>query len=347
MSHTIKTVYVVHHSHTDIGYTDLQERVVQGQVNYIRSALRILDQPENENFRWNCETWFCVEEFLKTASPQETEAFFARMQEGKIGFSANYLNFCDLLDTDVLSRRLDEVRALLDSHGVPMKTSMFADVNGISMGHRDALIDHGVEFLYTNIHCHHGMYPMYQNQTAYWWENAAGKRLLVWNGEHYNLGNVLGLKPNRGSNFMTHALAGKFKNIDDAEALERAKDRLENAFCCFGIQERFDESLLLLAKTLGLTRLFYERRNVLRKDASLPPLTDRDKELAAELNQADAALYAFAVDLLERRIAEEGPAFAQRVETFRVVNGKFQNVCELMARKLQIKEDGAIIRPKS
>ena len=37
MSHTIKTVYVVHHSHTDIGYTDLQERVVQGQVNYIRS----------------------------------------------------------------------------------------------------------------------------------------------------------------------------------------------------------------------------------------------------------------------------------------------------------------------
>ena len=38
MSHTIKTVYVVHHSHTDIGYTDLQERVVQGQVNYIRSA---------------------------------------------------------------------------------------------------------------------------------------------------------------------------------------------------------------------------------------------------------------------------------------------------------------------
>jgi len=47
MSHTIKTAYVVHHSHTDIGYTDLQERVVQGQVNYIRSALRILDQPEN------------------------------------------------------------------------------------------------------------------------------------------------------------------------------------------------------------------------------------------------------------------------------------------------------------
>ena len=41
MSHSIQTVYVVHHSHTDIGYTDLQERVVQAQINYVRSALQI------------------------------------------------------------------------------------------------------------------------------------------------------------------------------------------------------------------------------------------------------------------------------------------------------------------
>ena len=64
MPHTIRTLYVVHHSHTDIGYTDLQERVVQAQADYIRSALRILADPKNAAFRWNCETWFCVEQFL-------------------------------------------------------------------------------------------------------------------------------------------------------------------------------------------------------------------------------------------------------------------------------------------
>ena len=29
---------------------------------------------------------------------------------------------------------------------------------------RDALIRNGVEFLYMNIHTHHGMYPLYQNR---------------------------------------------------------------------------------------------------------------------------------------------------------------------------------------
>ena len=222
MAKQIKTVYIVHHSHTDIGYTDLQERVIQGQANYIRTVLDIMSRPENAAFRWNCETWFCVEEFLKTASEADKERLFSLMREGKVGFSANYLNFCDLVDSGVLSRRLDEVKALLGAHGVPVETAMIADINGISMGQRDALLAHGVKFLFTNIHCHHGMYPLYQNQNAYWWENAAGQRLLVWNGEHYNLGNVLGVRPNSGAEFMTQSHFGlREKPGDDVDTLHR------------------------------------------------------------------------------------------------------------------------------
>ena len=45
MAHSIKTVYVIHHSHTDIGYTDLQERVIDTQVNYIKTVLSMMEQP--------------------------------------------------------------------------------------------------------------------------------------------------------------------------------------------------------------------------------------------------------------------------------------------------------------
>ncbi len=217
MKHSIKTIYVVHHSHTDIGYTDLQERILDQQEHYIHTALRMMqDSEKNSNFRWNCETYFCVERFFSKATEEEKNNFFHYVKTGQIGISASYLNFTDLLDCVVYKKRLSEMKALFQAYGIDIKTAMTADINGISMGQRNALLEHGIEFLFTNVHTHHGMYPLYQNQTAYWWKNKQGKRLLVWNGEHYNLGNVLGIKPNLSQNFMTVSYFGKEQQLEDA-----------------------------------------------------------------------------------------------------------------------------------
>lgn len=225
MGTTIKTLYVVHHSHTDIGYTDLQERIIDGQTDYIRTVLDLLsDTADNEGFRWNCETYYCVEQFLKSASAKEQELFFSFVRQGKIGLSAAYLNFNDLLDCEIYDKRLKKMTALFESHGITPKTAMVADINGISMGQRDVMIDNGIEFLFTNIHTHHGMYPLYQNQTPYYWENAKGKRLLVWNGEHYNLGNALGIQPNRSATYMERIYFGN--SNDFSKPVERLHENL-------------------------------------------------------------------------------------------------------------------------
>ena len=222
MKSSIKTVYVIHHSHTDIGYTDLQERVIAIQVNYIKTVLDMMRKPEYDAFRWNCETLYCVEEFWHYASEEDRADFAKFVKEGKIGISANYLNFNDLVDTKIYSERLAEWE-----HRLPICTAMAADVNGFSMGYRDAMLENGVEFLFTNVHCHHGMYPLYQNQNAFFWENDAGKRLLVWNGEHYNLGNVLGIQPNHAVNWMMRNRLGD--NIEVSSAfVEQLHDNLNS-----------------------------------------------------------------------------------------------------------------------
>ena len=41
MTHKIREVYIVHHSHTDVGYTDLQEQVIYNQANNIRRAVEL------------------------------------------------------------------------------------------------------------------------------------------------------------------------------------------------------------------------------------------------------------------------------------------------------------------
>ena len=43
MTHKIREVYIVHHSHTDVGYTDLQEQVIYNQANNIRRAVELIE----------------------------------------------------------------------------------------------------------------------------------------------------------------------------------------------------------------------------------------------------------------------------------------------------------------
>ncbi len=210
----IRDIYIVHHSHTDIGYTDLQEQVVYNQVQNIRNVTALLKKAVSEggpekDFKWNCETFFCVEKFLERAEDAERADFFSLVKRGRIGISASYLNFCDLADCGILGRKTAGLLARFAREGIAVKCAMNADINGISLGARDVLLDNGVEFLYTNIHTHHGMYPLYQNQKPFFWERENGDRLLVWNGEHYNLGNALGIVFNRYDNSMTERYFGE------------------------------------------------------------------------------------------------------------------------------------------
>ena len=62
-----------------------------------------------KDLKWNCETWYCVEQFLKRASEEEKKDFWAEVRSGNIGLSANYLNFTDLTDCRYLDRKLAEM----------------------------------------------------------------------------------------------------------------------------------------------------------------------------------------------------------------------------------------------
>src|SRR5690606_6551379 len=62
----IKTVYVVHHAHTDIGYTHGQSRIVHWHRDFIRQAMAIASR--RADFAWTCEALYPVEQFWQTAT---------------------------------------------------------------------------------------------------------------------------------------------------------------------------------------------------------------------------------------------------------------------------------------
>jgi hypothetical protein len=205
----MKTLYVIHHSHTDVGYTEMQSRVERWHVDFIRQALRIIESARTlegdhfDGFRWQCEGFWAVERFLERASEREAGALAAAVRSGAVGLSGSYLNMNELPDFDLLSGLAERAADYGRATGVPVDSAMTADINGYSWGYSQALADNGIDNLFTCVHTHHGMYPLGRQQAGFWWESPRGERVLVWSGEHYHFGNELGIAPGAVSSYLT------------------------------------------------------------------------------------------------------------------------------------------------
>ena len=67
------TVYLIHHSHTDIGYTERQDKISRYHSDFICQAVDILNElhsgkrKEAEGFVWQCENFWQVRNFYANA----------------------------------------------------------------------------------------------------------------------------------------------------------------------------------------------------------------------------------------------------------------------------------------
>lgn len=108
--------------------------------------------------------------------------------------------------------------------------------------------------------------------------------------------------------------------VTDA-ALDAAKRNLEG-ITCIGLQERFDESLLMFQKTLGWKNIYYVKKNVTRSRSSANAIPAETLQAIQEQNRLDMALYEFGRKLFEERYHQYGitpgdlAAFARRNQTY-------------------------------
>ncbi len=86
------------------------------------------------------------------------------------------------------------------------------------------------------------------------------------------------------------------------DLLAQAKANLAD-FTFVGVNERFDESLVLLRRTMGWPRAAWTRRNVTPKRLRRSDLPAATRRLLEDHNQADAELHRFATAIFEERWA--------------------------------------------
>jgi len=195
-------IYLMHQTHTDIGYTDRQEKITKYHIDYLKQAIVISEKidlglkPEWENFVWNNESFWIIDTFISNVSEDWIERLKQAIKRKHIEVTGNYLNLTELVDYDALKTKMKKVEAFSEFTGEKINTAISMDINGWGWGYSDLFYDSGIKRFFTSIHNHHGFVPFLKKQTAFYWETPNNKKILVWNGDVYNQGNVSKLVPN-------------------------------------------------------------------------------------------------------------------------------------------------------
>jgi hypothetical protein len=122
------------------------------------------------------------------------------------------------------------------------------------------------------------------------------------------------------SNLSTRFLSGHpspMESLPDS-ALEDAKANLRD-FVLVGLQERFEESIVLLQQRFDLPLTSYVNRHVSVERPLVEDLPEGERQLIVEHNRLDLELYAFAEGLFEEAVASTNDAFAPDVERLRAI----------------------------
>ncbi len=198
-----RVIYLLAHSHNDIGYTELQTEVERKQWDNLRKALQLAEKtanyPTGAQFKWNVEVLWAVDSYLKQASQKERENFINAIKKGWVGLQALYANeLTGLCRPEELFQLMDCARKLQAAYNVKINSAMITDIPGYAWGIVPALVQSGVKYFSSGPN-YMPLLPNWGDRIGYtlkkwgdrpfYWLSPSGKeKLLVWvAGKGYSL----------------------------------------------------------------------------------------------------------------------------------------------------------------
>ncbi len=134
--------------------------------------------------------------------------------------------------------------------------------------------------------------------------------------ERIGVEDFIRLTPQR-QNMQCSLIAGiKSTGKCEESTLEIAKEHLTNSFSIVGLSERFEESLMLMAKTFDWEIPFYESHKVAKTRPKVEPSA---VEMIKEHNRLDLELYEFGKGLFEASLAKKEKEVREGLAAFRAL----------------------------
>ncbi|NWJ49255.1 MAG: hypothetical protein HXX14_00185 [Bacteroidetes bacterium] len=182
------TIYILPHSHTDIGYTEIQTNIEKKQVNNLLEGIdfahKTKDYPEGSRFVWNVEVAWAADLYLQRMNEQQRADFLEAVKDGSVALNGMYLNtLTGLCRPEELLRLFKFSTELSKKCNTKIDAAMMSDVPGNTWGTVTAMAQAGIKYFSTapNYFDRIGdILVKWENKPFYWSSPSGKEKVLVW-----------------------------------------------------------------------------------------------------------------------------------------------------------------------
>jgi len=189
MNSPITTLYLLPHSHTDLGYT--HDPVIARELHdhFLDRAIEVCEgtasAPEHERFHWTIEVFDSLDHWWTRRGTRDRDRLLALMRTGQIDLGLRYTNGTFLNAPISIEWEVEQATSFCRAHGLPCTSIFQNDVNGLSIRYARELASRGAKGLVMGLNTTMGVSP-FPRPSAFRWKLSAEHQLLVWHGWIYN-----------------------------------------------------------------------------------------------------------------------------------------------------------------
>ncbi len=182
------TIYVLHHSHHDLGYTDVQPAVEEKQMRNLRRGIELArqtaDYPEGARFVWNVEVLWAAYLYMHRMSASEKAEFIDAVRKGWLALNGMFANeLTGLCRPEELLQLFRYSTELADQCGVKVDSAMISDVPGYTWGTVTAMGQAGIRYFSVGPNWSDRIGTLMQEwqDKPFWWISPSGQeKVLLW-----------------------------------------------------------------------------------------------------------------------------------------------------------------------
>ena len=180
-------LFLVPHTHLDVGYTDYQAKVAEDQSRTLDEAIQMIhDHPD---FCFSPDGFWCVQQFLASRTEEQKQLLFQDVKDKKIFVplnEASLLTGFPALET--LIRSLYPSHEFNQKHGGAGDYANITDVPSYSWSYASVMAAAGLKYFAAGSDNYRApilLQGRLHEKSPFWWEGPDGGRILMWYSRHY------------------------------------------------------------------------------------------------------------------------------------------------------------------